>query len=114
MSASLSVSASRPKVKHSAESILFGFDFTRLLAAGELLTGTPTVVSVPSGPAISSIAVNSATFSNDEGGTVATGAGVQARIAGGAAGTDYLLTVTVITTTGNTRVLVATLQVRDS
>ena len=43
MSASLSTSASEPKVKHSSESILFGIDFTKLLQPSETLSGSPTV-----------------------------------------------------------------------
>ena len=113
MSASLSVSASRPKVKHPAESILFGVDLTRLLSTGETLSAVSSVASLPTGLTISNQAVNGAVFDNDEGGSVAVGKGAQFRIAGGAAGTDYTLTVTVSTTAGNTRVAVCSLQVRD-
>jgi hypothetical protein len=114
MSASLSVSAVRPKVKHPAESILFGVDFTRLLVSGETLSGVTSVAAAPTGPTISSLAVNAAPFDNDDGATVAVGKGAQFRVAGGSAGTDYSLTVTVTTTAGNTRVAVCLLQVRDN
>jgi hypothetical protein len=115
MPESLSVAASRAKVKHSAESILFGIDFTKLLVSGETLSGTPTVAGSPSGLTIGSPAINaSAPFENDEGGTVAAGKGVQVRLSGGASGTDYTLTVTSATSAGNTRVGVCTLQVRDA
>lgn len=113
MSANLSVSASRPKVKHPAESIQFGVDLTRLLSTGETLSAVSGVAAAPSGLTISGQAVNGAIFDNDEGGTVAIGKGAQFRVAGGAAGTDYTLTVTVSTTSGNTRVAVCSLQVRD-
>lgn len=115
MSASLSTSASRPKVKHSTESILFGIDFTKLLQAGESLSGAPTVVmtSPASGLALGGPLVNTGSFTNDDGGTVAIGAGVQVRIAGGAAGVDYVLTASCTTNQGNTRTVVCTLQVRD-
>lgn len=111
---SLSTSASAPKVKHSSESLLFGVDFTKLLAAGEMLSGTPTVLVAPTGPTVSGITVNSQPFTNDDGAAVAAGAGVQFRAAGGISPTDYLLTVTCGTTAGNTRTVVCTLQARDS
>ena len=113
---SLSVAASRPKVKHSGESILFGFDFTALLAVGETITGAVTVTDGAGVLTISSVAANAATFINDEGGTVAINCGIQARISGasGVDGTDYTLTATGVTSAGNTRKLVCTLQVRNS
>jgi len=112
MSASLSTSASLPKAKHSTESLLFGVDFTKLLAAGETLTGTPSVGA--SGIAVSGAAINAQAFANDDGATVAVGAGVQFRAGGGTSPTDYILTVTCGTSAGNTRTVVCTLQVRDS
>ncbi len=116
MPPSLSTSAARPKVKHSTESILFAVDFTKLLPAGEMLAGTPTVTmtSPESGLTLGSPIVNTAAFANDDGGTVAIGAGVQFRAAGGVSPTDYVLTVSCGTNLGNTRVIVCTLQVRDS
>ena len=113
MSASLSTSASAPRVKHSTESLLFGVDFTKLLAGGETLSGTPSVPS-PAGITISGPAVNTQAFTNDDGATVAVGAGVQFRASGGVSPTDYVLTVTCGTSAGNTRTVVCTLQVRDS
>lgn len=122
MPTSLSVAASKPKVKHSEESIKFGFDFTKLLRTGEALTGTPTVtctaVTGSGGTVndltIASIAVNAAAFDNDEGGSVAIGDGVQARISGGVDGCDYTLECKPATDQSDTRVLICTLQVRDS
>lgn len=116
MANSLTTSASRPKVKHSSESILFGIDFTKLLQSGETLSGTPAVAmtSPASGLTIAGPLVNTAAFSNDDGGTVAIGAGVQVRISGGISPTDYVLTVTCGTTQGNTRTIVCTLEVRDA
>jgi hypothetical protein len=128
MPASLSTSASRPKVKHSTESILFGIDFTKLLQAGETLIGLPSVtltsLSNPAGSppvggntspalAIGSPVVNSTAFTNDDGGLVAIGNGVQVRLAAGVSPTDYVLTATCGTTAANTRTVVCTLQVRD-
>ena len=115
MTASLSVEATRVKVKHSDESILFGFDFTPLLVSGETLTGTPTVVADVAGLTINSTPlVNTATFADDEGGTVAIGKAVQCRISGGTNGSDYTLTATCGTSASNTRVVVGVLQVRNS
>lgn len=112
MSASLSTAAARPKVKHSTESILFGVDFTKLLAGGETLTGTPSVTG-GSGLTLGGPVVNTLAFVNDDGATVAIGAGVQVRIAGGTSPTDYPLTVSCATNQSNTRTMVCTLQVRD-
>lgn len=113
MSASLSVAASRPKVKHPDESLLFGVDLTKLLSTGETLSSVVSVTAVPAGLTINSLAVNAAAFDDDEGGTVAVGNGARFRAAAGTAGVDYALTVTVTTSAGNTRVVVCTLQVRD-
>ena len=114
MPPSLSVRASRPKVKHPAESILFAVDFSKLLAAGESLSGVGAPAASPSGLTITGPIVNTSAFDNDEGGSVTIGRAAQFRIAGGVAGTDYTLTVTVTTTAGNTRIAVCLLQVRDS
>ena len=113
MPTSLSISAIRPLVKHPDESILFGVDFTPLLAADELLSTVIGVTGAPVGLTLSSQAVNLSAFSNEEGGTVPISKGIRFRAAGGTVGTDYLLTVAATTTTGNTRVVVCTLQVRD-
>jgi hypothetical protein len=121
MPASLTVAASKPKVKSSGESILYGFDFTKILRAGETLSGTPAVTctaAAGSGAATGDLTiggelVNVSAFDNDEGGVVAAGKGVQARIADGVAGGDYTLLCRAATSQGDTRDLVCTLQVRD-
>lgn len=113
MSASLSTAASYPRVKHSTESILFGVDFAKLLAAGEVLAGTPWITG-GMGLTLGGPVVNTSAFVNDDGATVAVGAGVQIRISGGVSPTDYLLTVSCATSQSNTRTVVCTLQVRDS
>lgn len=84
MPANLSTSASRVKVKTTAENLLFGIDFTKLLQSGETLTGTPTIRNQPTGLTFGGPLVNVAQFNNDDGGIVAIGAGVQVRISGGA------------------------------
>jgi hypothetical protein len=45
---------------------------------------------------------------------VAANEGAKVRISGGTAGSDYVLTVAATTSGSNTRIFVATLQVRDS
>lgn len=91
-----------------------GIDFTRLLTANETLVGLPVVTASPDGLALEAPAVNTDPFENDEGGTVAAGAGVLVRVSGGAAGADYTLTVACGTSTGNTRAGVCILQVRNN
>jgi hypothetical protein len=109
----LTTKAKDPKCKHPSESILFGVDFTALLAVGETLTGTPSVtgqVNVsPTGPI-----VNTSTFLNDAGATVAIGAGVQVRVAGGTDSIDEFLIVSCGTSAGNTRVVLCPLEIRAS
>ena len=113
----LTTTAKFDKVKHPAESILYGIDFGPLLLPGETLIGTPTIANalttVPPltiAPAI----VNTATFVNDDGVTVPIGEGVQARISAGLAPNDYVLTVTCGTSQTNVRTVVCNLQVRDA
>jgi hypothetical protein len=113
MPASLTTSAAFPKVKHSTESIPFGVDFTKLLAAGELLTGTPWVTG-GMGLTLGGPIVNSAAFMNDDGAVVAIGAGVQVRISAGVSPTDYTLTIGCATSQSNTRTVVCMLQIRDA
>ncbi len=106
MSRSLSTMASKPKVKlPGSHNPLIGFDMTMIFPLGTLV-GNPTVTVVDSAQSITggatvadgdlSIAtpiVNVSDFDNDEGGTVAIGFGIQARIAGGVHGGNYLLKV---------------------
>lgn len=113
MSSSLSTSAAAPKVKHSTESILFGIDFTKLLAPGESLAGIPSIAG-GMGLTLGGPIVNTSAFVNDDGVTVLAGAGVQVRISGGVSPTDYVLTLMCATSAGNTRTVVCTLQVRDA
>lgn len=116
MAQQLSVSASKPKVMHPSESILFGADFTKLLVANETLSGTPTVTDASGLLTISAVAINAATFVNDDGVTVAINCGVQFRVVAtnGVAGTTYPLKVQCATNQSNTRVLICNLQVQSS
>ena len=108
------IAAERVLWKHPSESVLFGVDFGPLLAAGETLSGV-TVSASPAGLTIGSPAVQSSAFVDEyTGATVAANEGAKVRISGGTADVDYVLTVTGSTSGSNTRVFVATLQVRAS
>lgn len=112
-----SISARQPVIKHSGEIIRVPVDFTNLLTSGVTLTGTPTVAASPSGLTISGVAVNDSAISlpsPNAGVTIAIGKAVLFTVAGGTSGTDYVVTVTAVTSTGQTRVITGTLQVRDS
>jgi hypothetical protein len=111
---SLSIGATRTLVKGSGESILFGFDFGPVLASGETLSSV-SIAGSPSGLTIGTVTVQSSSFTDEyDGSTIAANEGCKARISGGTAGSDYALTATATTSAGNTRVMVCTLQVRDS
>ena len=108
------IAAERVLWKHPSESVLFGLDFGPLLATGETLSSV-TVTSATAGLTIGSPSVQTSTFVDEfTKATVAANEGAKVRISGGTAGVDYVLTVTGTTSGSNTRVFVATLQVRDS
>ena len=112
--ASQSIAATRILVKGSGESILFGFNFGPLLASGETLSSV-TIAGSPSGLTIGSAAVQGTAFTDEfDGSTIAINEGCKVRISGGVALSDYTLTLTAATSASNTRVLVCTLQVRDT
>lgn len=104
-------------VKHSNDDCVYTFRCTNLLAAGEVITGTPTVTDTTthatSSITISGIAAN-ATEVTVDGKTTAIGKAVQCRISGGADSADHVLTCTFSTDDSNTKVTGGTLLVRDS
>ena len=104
-------------VKHSGDDKSYVFNCTNLLAASELITGTPTLVETTA-HATSSLTISSvAALGVDtvvDGVTVATGKGVSARISGGTSPADHTLTLTFSTDASNTTVTGGTLQIRDS
>jgi hypothetical protein len=123
---SLSTEATAHKVKAPAESILYGFAMDELLNDDETYTGTPSVtcvaVDVQVGAAsagattdltFGSPLVNTATFEDDEGNTVAVGEGIQCRINGGLLSNWYQLLISCGTSDGNTRAGYAWLEVAD-
>jgi len=108
------IAAERFLWKHPDESVLFGVDFGNLLASGETLSSV-TVTGTPSGLTIGSPSVQASAFTDEfTGATVAANEGAKVRISGGTAGTDYTLKCMATTSGSNTRVFVATLQVRSS
>jgi len=107
------VTADKTRIKTPAESILFGFDFTKLLNADEILSSSPTVVDAASVLTIASVAINTSTFKTDEGKTVLISKGVQARISGGVDGATYTLTAQATTNQSNVRELVCSLKLDD-
>jgi hypothetical protein len=109
----ITTKAKDPKSKHPLESILYGIDFSPLLVAGETLTGAPTITG-GADLTITGAAVNTATFLNDAGKTVAIGAGIQVRVSGGTDQLDYPLVVSCLTSLGNTRAVVCPLEIRAS
>lgn len=99
-----------PITKHPSETLRIDVDFTLYgLASSELLTGTPVVTVT--GLTSASPVVNSATFVNRKGGTVAIGKGVQFTLAGGTAGNEYDVTVSCGTDGNPAQTLVGTFTV---
>lgn len=99
--------------KYPGERVAFFVDCTALLGAGETITGTPTVESLPKfsggGAAltIENLATNGAQVTLSNGTVVAAGKLVSMMISGGQSETDiksrvYSVVVTFTTTAGNT------------
>lgn len=78
--------------KMAADTLQLAMDFGDQpeLNQGQTITGTPTASVSPSGPTISAVALNS------------NGYQVNLTAAGGTAGTDYTVTVTVVLSGGST------------
>lgn len=101
------VYAKEVRAQHSEESILYSVDFTPCLGTSESLAGqTPAASISPStGVTVGSAAVNSSTFENGDGETVAVGKGVTVRISGLTGTTEYVLKVKCATSASNTFVV---------
>lgn len=77
-------------VKQPDESFVHTMDFSGLLGPGETLSSVTSIAATPSGLTL----VGAASVS---------GSSAQQVIAGGTAGTTYKVTITVLTSAGNTR-----------
>jgi len=110
---SVGVGATRRLVMHPRESVLLAVDFRGLLAVGELLTGPLEVTVDPPGPTVEPPSLLPAGVPDPLGGELPPGCGIQFRVSGGTAPTEYRLTCVVRTTQGNTRVAVCRLGLRD-
>jgi len=106
--------------KYPGESALFDIDCSELLAAGETITGTPTVAGLPNvspdALTFGSPVVNVTAVTYPDGRTVAAGKVVQVRISGGTALNTkdprrYAVTATFTTSLNNTLVAKALLNV---
>lgn len=109
-----------PIQKTPTETIIFGWDMTHHgLATGETISSVGTPVQTKDGASTTDLVIddeapNAATFKNAAGGTVAIGNGVQAEIAGGTAGDDYLVRIPCTTSAGQILDAVGLIQVRSS
>lgn len=93
------VYAKETAAQHSSESLLYSCGFLAVLAESEVFTGYTPVASIsPTGPTVGTPVVNTAAFVDGNGSTVAAGKGLQVRVSGLTAITDYVLTVTCETT----------------
>ncbi len=106
-----------PITKKPNEVLRINVDFTLYgLDTSELLTGTPVVAEVETTDlTLGNKSVNTSTFLNRRGKTVAVGKGVQFTVSGGVAGTDYEITIQCGTTGSPAQTLEVTapLEVRD-
>lgn len=90
-------------IAHANASRLYGVNYTTWLTSAELCNGTPTAVEeTTTDLTIASVAVNTATFVDIRGNTVAIGKGIQFRVSGGTAGLTYTILVTTATDSSNT------------
>jgi hypothetical protein len=80
--------ATKVLIKDPDESKIYDVEFADLLADGETISGTPTVVASPSGLTIGTVSV--------------VGTRVQFSLSAGSSGTLYVLTVTATTSTSST------------
>ena len=96
-----------PKYVRAGESNIIGCDATRWLASGVTISSVAT--SDADGLTIASLAVNAATFVNDEGGTCAIGKGFQFLGSGQVAGTTYDVLIAMTLSSGEVKIAELTL-----
>lgn len=103
--------AAQRYIKHAGETVNLAVDLRGLLDTGETCTGTPTIVEVTtSALTISAKVVNTAALTIN-GQTVAIGEAVTCRVAGGTAGVQYVIRVTVTTSASQVRIVLLRLAV---
>lgn len=93
----MSIVAPQIVIKHSGESLLLSMDFAELLEAGETISSITNITVLPLGPTLGAGAIS--------------GSEVRFRASGGAAGASYEVTVTIVTSAGNTRISVGRIKV---
>lgn len=88
--------------------------FSRELATGETLSGSPTASASPSGLTVDNVSVESSAFTTEEGESIPANEAVKFRVSGGTADTDYLVLVKCGTTiAGELLAMQCRVQVRD-
>ncbi|MGE4190745.1 MAG: hypothetical protein AB7G12_12715 [Thermoanaerobaculia bacterium] len=121
-----SVRILREKVKAPVEELDYGVDFTPVLRTGETIASITSITSTPAedaelegrlviddGDEHVAPAINSATFLNDEGTTVALSKGVIFWVLGGIDGVVYRINVRVVTSLGRKWKAVCILRIDD-
>ncbi len=102
----------KPLIKHPDEDITYAVDMTASLGT-ETVSTVDSVDSDTVGLTIDTLAANAGTLAASDGDAIAIGKAATFDISGGADGVDYILTVTMTTSGGATRVAVVKLQVRN-
>lgn len=100
--------------KQPSETDTFTVDFTSLLESSETLSSIDSLTVAPSGPTLSSQVINSSEITDSDGNTIAVGKAVQFQVSGGTDGYEYLITVKVTTSDGNSKETEVVLLVIDS
>lgn len=101
----------RTKTEYEQMIATFGFA-VKLGSSGTTLSGTPVVVSVPTGLTIAAPTINSSTITVD-GVTHVANTAVQALISGGVVGTEYVLSCKCDGTPSGKFQLLANLTIED-
>lgn len=91
----MTITCSQIFSKSAGDTLNVAVDFADMLTSTEVLTGTPTVTCT--GLTLAGKAVNSVAITTPSGDTLAIGNAVTFSVAGGTAGTDYSIDVTVST-----------------
>ena len=95
------VTAPKTLVKQPGEDLLYGMDFTNLLATGETISSVTSFLEITT----SDLTIGSGTIKS---------AVVEFRVSGGTHGVRYRIEVIIVTSDSNTRVADGLLLVRDS